>query len=84
MPGAASSNFVPRRPSVPLYMNPAEFLLDLTSSDFSQDEADAKVRLQKLHSDWQESFKVKAINESVANTEHENDSVFAEGQKQKH
>ena len=64
-------------------MNLAEFLLDLTSSDFSQDEADAKVRLQKLHSDWQESFKAKAINESVANTEHDNDSVFAEGQKQK-
>ncbi|KAK3174438.1 hypothetical protein OEA41_001684 [Lepraria neglecta] len=78
MPGAAGSYFVQHRPSVPLYMNPAEFLLDLTSSDFSQDEADAKVRLQKLHSDWQESFKAKAINESVANTEHDNDSVFAE------
>ena len=51
---------------MPLYVNPAEYLLDLTSSDFSQDEADAQRRLEKLHSDWRESSEAHDISAAVA------------------
>ena len=39
---------------MPLYVNPAEFLLDLTSADFSHDD-EAQDRVKKLHSDWRTS-----------------------------
>ena len=40
---------------MPLYTNPAEFLLDLTSADFSIDEGEAQGRLDRLHAEWQKS-----------------------------
>lgn len=46
---------------MPLYINPAEFLLDATSADFSHDKAESQARLEKLHSDWRASSKQKDI-----------------------
>ena len=62
----AKSYFERRGLPMPLYTNPAEFLLDLTSSDFSQDEADAQRGLNELHSGWQESSEAHAISTTVA------------------
>lgn len=61
---------------MPLYTNPAEFLLDLTSSDFSQDEADAQRRLEKLHSAWRESSEAHAISAAVAEPSSEKDVLI--------
>ena len=46
-------------------MNPAEFLLELNSSDFSRNETDAQVRLAALHSDWRNSPEAQAIMAQV-------------------
>ncbi|KAL8824614.1 MAG: hypothetical protein Q9191_004935 [Dirinaria sp. TL-2023a] len=43
---------------IPLYVNPAEFLLDLTSSDFSLDDEGSQPRLDKIHSAWESFSKV--------------------------
>ena len=51
---------------MPLYTNPAEFLLDLTSSDFSLDEINARRLLEKLHSAWRSSSEASAISAAVA------------------
>lgn len=40
---------------IPVYINPAEFLLDLTSSDFADDSDEANRDIKKLHADWQSS-----------------------------
>ena len=40
---------------LPLYANPAEFLLDLTSSDFAQGSQDAHERILELQEKWQAS-----------------------------
>ena len=70
------SYFERRGLAIPLYTNPAEFLLDLTSSDFSQDEADAQRRLEKLHLAWRESSEAQAISASVARTSSEKDILI--------
>ncbi|KAL6720473.1 hypothetical protein ACLMJK_002396 [Lecanora helva] len=46
---------------MPIYVNPAEFLLDITSVDFAHDEVAAHSRLKKLHSDWLESLQRKDV-----------------------
>ena len=40
---------------MPLYINPAEFLLDITSVDFAHNGIEAQARVDKLHSDWSQS-----------------------------
>ncbi|KAL8889078.1 MAG: hypothetical protein Q9215_003577 [Flavoplaca cf. flavocitrina] len=50
---------------IPLYMNPAEFLLDLTSSDFADDSHEANTNIAKLHADWRASDAAKALASSV-------------------
>lgn len=50
---------------MPLYINPAEFLLDLTSSDFAQGEENAALRVEKLHSDWIKSAEAKSLNSTI-------------------
>lgn len=60
------SYFERRSLPMPLYTNPAEFLLDHTSSDFSQDEPDAQRRLDELHSAWRESSEAHTISAAVA------------------
>ncbi|KAL9592691.1 MAG: hypothetical protein Q9179_006460 [Wetmoreana sp. 5 TL-2023] len=51
---------------VPFYVNPAEFLLDLTSSDFADDRQGASANIQKLHADWRESATANALAASIA------------------
>lgn len=47
---------------LPQYVNPAEYLLELTSSDFNHgDKEDANARIEKLHTDWQKSPEALAI-----------------------
>ncbi|KAL8643537.1 MAG: hypothetical protein Q9226_008299 [Calogaya cf. arnoldii] len=50
---------------IPLYMNPAEFLLDLTSSDFADDSSEASTNIAKLHSDWRNSTAAEALASSI-------------------
>lgn len=47
--------FEARGSPLPLYVNPAEFLLDASSADFSHDEAESQARVEKLQSDWRTS-----------------------------
>ena len=46
--------------AIPLYVNPAEFLLDLTSSDFSLNSDESQASLDKLHAAWESFSKVSA------------------------
>ncbi|KAL8750914.1 MAG: hypothetical protein Q9199_006772 [Rusavskia elegans] len=50
---------------IPLYMNPAEFLLDLMSSDFADDSAEANTNIAKLHSDWRNSAAADVLASSI-------------------
>lgn len=65
---------------MPTYINPAEFLLDLTSSDFAahhgnigdiEDEEEAAAsssssrRIEKIHSDWQCSADAKSLSAKI-------------------
>ena len=70
------SYFERRGLPMPLYTNPAEFLLDLTSSDFSHDEAGAQRQLEKLHSAWRESSEAHAISAAVAGPSTEKDVLI--------
>ena len=49
--------------SVPLYVNPAEYLLDLTSADFSADSTSAENRITALHSAWLASTTQKELSQ---------------------
>lgn len=51
---------------MPLYINPAEFLLDLTSSDFAHDGSVAQSRVEKLHSDWEGSLESNSLKMFIA------------------
>ncbi|KAL8936506.1 MAG: hypothetical protein Q9211_004153 [Gyalolechia sp. 1 TL-2023] len=50
---------------IPHYVNPAEFLLDISSSDFAKDSLDASTHLEKLHTDWSESPNAEALHSST-------------------
>ncbi|KAL8686277.1 MAG: hypothetical protein Q9218_007216 [Villophora microphyllina] len=51
---------------VPLYVNPAEFLLDLTSSDFAEDSHGASASMEKIHADWKDSLDARNLSSSIA------------------
>lgn len=74
--GEIKSYFERRELPMPLYTNPAEFLLDLTSSDFSQGDADAQRRVDELHSAWRESSEAHAISAAVAGPPSEKDILI--------
>lgn len=57
---------VARGSPLPLYINPAEFLLDLTSTDFSQHDESAKNDTQKFIKDWQTSASAEALRAAIA------------------
>lgn len=65
---------------MPLYVNPAEFLLDLTSSDFARGDNDAQVRIEKLQSDWRASPEAEAVSRGTSSpeTEKEDPGLFTE------
>lgn len=54
---------------IPLYVNPAEFLLDLTSSDFSLNDEGSQPRLDKIHSAWESFSKVSSPSAAEPKTD---------------
>ena len=60
---------------MPLYTNPAEFLLDLTSSDFALDGSGARSRIEKLHSDWEGSLESSSLKTLIASVARDNDGL---------
>ncbi|KAL9598099.1 MAG: hypothetical protein Q9219_004730 [cf. Caloplaca sp. 3 TL-2023] len=59
---------------IPHYVNPAEFLLDISSSDFARDGGGAANDIGKLHADWQNSTNAEALL-SAANPSYSEKSV---------
>lgn len=53
---------------MPLYMNPAEFVIDLVNTDFTRDQAKASQQLQSLQSEWENSQLAAAITHDIAGT----------------
>lgn len=60
---------------MPLYTNPAEFLLDLTSSDFALDGSVAQSRVETLHSDWEGSLESNSLKTFIANVAPEDNGL---------
>lgn len=54
-----------RGTSMPTYINPAEFLLDLTSSDFAHGDEEASSRIEGIHSDWHCSDDAKSLSAKI-------------------
>lgn len=50
---------------MPTYINPAEFLLDLSSSDFAHGDEEAMSRIGKIHLDWQASAEAKSLSAKI-------------------
>lgn len=40
---------------IPLYMNPAEFIIDFVNTDFARDRAEVEQQLNMVHSSWHKS-----------------------------
>lgn len=59
--------------AIPTHTNPAEFLLDLTSSDFAQGNDDAQERILKLQVNWQGSPEAVDIAVAASTTVTEKD-----------
>ena len=56
---------------MPLYVNPAEFLLDLTSTDFAENNDEVQGKVEKLHADWESSEAASAISAAIEEITHE-------------
>jgi len=50
---------------VPLYMNPAEFVIQLVNTDFSRDQTQALEQLSHLHTSWANSSNNAALSSSI-------------------
>lgn len=50
---------------MPLYTNPAEFVIDLVNTDFSSDPTAAAQRLNHLHTSWANSFSAAIISDKL-------------------
>lgn len=61
---------------MPLYTNPAEYLLDLTSSDFAHDGS-AQSRVERLHTDWTNSTEIRSLKTFIASLACEDNKVGA-------
>ncbi|KAL8767246.1 MAG: hypothetical protein Q9194_006039 [Teloschistes cf. exilis] len=65
-PVASTRTYMEARGSpIPLYINPAEFLLDLTSSDFAEDNHEASTSIDKIHADWKNSADARDLTSSI-------------------
>jgi len=51
---------------IPLYMNPAEHIIDFVSTDFYRNESDAEKRLKTIHSTWETSLLAGTIANELA------------------
>lgn len=50
---------------MPIYVNPAEFLLNLSSTDFAEDSLEANRNIEKLHTDWKDSENAERLANSI-------------------
>lgn len=50
---------------MPIQINPAEFVLDLISTDFSADKEKAESRLSTIHSVWDASNQSSAVDTEI-------------------
>ena len=51
---------------IPTNTNPAEFLLDVVSSDFSNSKEDAQERVQRIQNAWDKSEAADAVTRQVS------------------
>lgn len=52
----------------PMYMNPAEYMIDLVNTDFIQNQDEAQRRLEHLQSSWKRSEQHEAISKRISET----------------
>ncbi|KAJ6017188.1 hypothetical protein N7451_000567 [Penicillium sp. IBT 35674x] len=64
---------------IPGNTNPAEFLLDIVSSDFSALTDDADIRVQQIQSAWKESSAVQTVTQKVSERSHMEEKGLAVG-----
>ncbi len=50
---------------MPLYTNPAEFVIDLVNTDFSQDREESARQLENLHRCWHDSSNNSALTNQI-------------------
>ncbi|KAK2763092.1 hypothetical protein FQN54_009726 [Arachnomyces sp. PD_36] len=50
---------------MPVQINPAEFILDLVSSDFAINRRSADVKLEDIHSAWSSSSEAKVVDSEI-------------------
>ena len=50
---------------MPIHINPAEFILDLVSTDFSKDSDHAQQQLSKIHDSWNQSPERMALLDQI-------------------
>ena len=60
--------------SMPLYVNPAEFVLDWTSSDFAGGDDAVQEKLNKIHADWKVSDEASTLIAAIPETPGDKDS----------
>lgn len=59
---------------MPLYVNPAEFLLDWTSSDFASGDDTVQEKLNKIHADWKVSDEASTLIATIPENPEDKDS----------
>ena len=59
---------------MPLYVNPAEFLLDWTSSDFAGGDDTVQEKLNKIHADWKVSDEASTLIATIPETSDDKES----------
>lgn len=69
---------------MPLYINPAEYLLDLTNSDFSLADEGAQDRLEKIHSDWKVSAEALSLAEGLTSSANNDEEKIALSERKAH
>ncbi|KAJ5224017.1 hypothetical protein N7468_008559 [Penicillium chermesinum] len=63
---------------IPEYVNPAEYLLDIVSSDFAVADEDAVSRVQGIQDTWAQSPDAKALTSEIITTEERGEKATAE------
>lgn len=51
---------------MPLQINPAEFVLDLVSTDFATNTEEAEAQLAKIHQEWDDSEEASNVNLEIS------------------
>ncbi|EZF76502.1 hypothetical protein H105_02142 [Trichophyton soudanense CBS 452.61] len=51
---------------MPVQINPAEFVLDLVSTDFATDTEEAEAQLAKIHQEWEDSEESSNVNLEIS------------------